>query len=287
MFFICHSATTVCTQIWISVSIFCGHQNERSGRNYFGIGASDTNDFCICLSERNARSGMTLLCFGITTFLVFVIDCRTDLHITTFDLVVDPAVSVVIIASVVTPGVSTKLDCSDNCCKYRNFNFSVSYHLFCIVVHVAPSIVVHGPYYLYSILTKVSSFYGKIRLKCAVVLFFCAQGGTRTRTGFRLRHFKCRVSTIPPPELGCLRRRPGSNRRITILQIAALTTSPLRQTSLLSVVRPLSRTRPTMSLLTTNFCYFSILSMFCLLISPRSILKSMKGMMPSFECAFT
>ena len=65
-----------------------------------------------------------------------------------------------------------------------------------------------------------------------------------------------------------MRRRPGSNRRITILQIAALTTSPLRQRGLVP---------------SSNFCYFSILSIFCLLISPISILKLKKGIMPNFE----
>ncbi|MDB5204586.1 MAG: hypothetical protein JWP09_614 [Candidatus Taylorbacteria bacterium] len=72
---------------------------------------------------------------------------------------------------------------------------------------------------------------------------FCARGGTRTRTVLRPGDFKSPMATITSPgqfyiydresipKKRCflLRCRPGSNRRITVLQTAALTTSPLHQ----------------------------------------------------------
>lgn len=67
------------------------------------------------------------------------------------------------------------------------------------------------------------------------VLFVCASGGTRTHTVLLPRDFKSLVSTIPPPRhMYTGRRRPESNRRISVLQTAALghfATAPLGQYS--------------------------------------------------------
>ena len=108
-----------------------------------------------------------------------------------------------------------------------------------------------------------------------IVYFHSAPGGTRTRTALPPKDFKSFVSTIPPPGLifkgsgsSSGRRRPDLNRRVSVLQTAALNHFATTPCDYL-----------------WHFFYI-ISNISCLCFSPLSISKCKKGSIPILDFCF-